>query len=207
MLKHLLVPVVAGAVLAAALPAAAANAETVRPDGGMQAAGFDEAVALANGYKIVTLPDGSRTSVRKDQAAAVEAGIAEPTGAVVLPSATGEVSRDLFDAEDGECGTAYVYLYAMGGAQAELGTGFIVRPDWPGVLYINWRVDITDNGGSSTQAGYSAARGTHTFRAAPRILGLTRGRATATVPWYSIVVLLDGTVCYSLEPSTEENIT
>ena len=180
----------------------------VRPAGlerGMSVQGFDAEVASSNGYEIVELPGGALTSVPKDDAAAVRAGTKAPSGAVYQPRGTGPGLRD-FDSEPGECGDAYVYLWAQGGGQATMGTGFIVRPDWPVVQYINWRVRINDRGGESTQSGYSYSGG-HAFRAPERWLSLTRGPARATVPWYSIVVLRNGTICYSLEPSAPEDIT
>jgi hypothetical protein len=174
--------------------------------GGLQVGGFDKQVAAANGYTVVTLPDGSQTSVRAADAAAVQSGKQLPTGAIYRPAAKpGTVSPNDFDDQPGSCGDSFVYLFATGGAQAILGTGFIVNADWPSVWYINWRVNIHDNGGDSTQSGYSYSGG-HAFSAPQRILHLTVGPASATVPWYSFVILNDGTLCYSLQPTAYEDI-
>ncbi|BCJ66146.1 hypothetical protein [Polymorphospora rubra] len=171
---------------------------------GLEVAGFDAEVAAKNGYAIVTLPDGSRTSVRKELAESVSKGVTAPTGAILPPD--GDYGTLGYDAEDGTCGLSWVRLLAMGSGNADLGTGFTVRLDWPGIWDINWRVNITDAGGSSQQTGYGAPSGTWTW-SSTRILHLTPSLATAGIPFYSYVLLQDGTICYSLGPSTTEYIT
>ncbi|MFV2020535.1 hypothetical protein [Micromonospora sp. LOL_023] len=198
---------VAGTVAA---PGALANAAvpgdtSVSTAKGLVVGGFDVKVAASNGYEVVTLPDGSRTSVRHDLAESVRAGRVAPTGAVLPP--VGTVGTQGYDAEDGNCGLSWVRLLAMGGGNADLGTGFTVRLDWPGIWDINWRVNITDAGGSSQQTGYDAPVGTSVWSAPARILSLTPSLATAGVPYYSYVILTDGTICFSLGPSTTEQIT
>jgi hypothetical protein len=182
------------------------EATPVTGQDGLRAVGFDESVATANGYVIVTRPDGFLDSVPEDQAEAARSGLVKPEGALV-PTAGHEFTTAAQDYKYGNCGWSMVSMSALGGARATMDTGAHVRPDWDGIWDVNWRVNISDNGGSSQQTGYSAPRGTHDFNPAARTLNLTRGPAIAGVPYYSYVLLEDGTVCFSLAPSVSITIT
>src|SRR5262245_57190725 len=52
---------------------------------GMNLVGFDEKVARANGYEIVTLPDGAQASVPADLADAARSGAYRPEVGVLAP--------------------------------------------------------------------------------------------------------------------------
>jgi hypothetical protein len=177
---------------------------------GMRLAGFDEEVARRNGYEIVTLPDGGRASVPRDKAEAARAGDYRPSEGVLYESAQEEDDDATYyiDYRDGDCGTSFVGLWAMGSAQALLETGFDISVN-AAVWDLNWNVRIQDNGGTSNQH-YNEFDGTnlgYLWQSEYRLLGLTRGWANATVVWWnSWAVLTNGWLCYSLGPSTAELI-
>ncbi len=173
---------------------------------GLRAVGFDRAVAEANGYEIITRPDGYQDSVPEAQADAARAGLVKPSGALVA-TGSGEVSTNASNYKYGNCGWSMVSMSALGNSRVTMDTGAHVRSDWSGIWDVNWRVVITDNGGTSTQGGYSAARGSHNFDPPARTLTLTRGPAAAGVPAYSYVLLLDGTLCVSFAPSVSITVT
>jgi hypothetical protein len=202
------IPFAAAAILVQVMmgtPASAKPIEKYQGDDrtGLRVGKFDSEVAKLNGYQIVTLPDGSLDSVPKGQAAAAAAGALKPTGAVIPPA--GSMTTMAQSYKYGECGYSFVFLTSRGGGAATLGTGAHVRLDWNQIWDVNWRVNITDNGGSSQQTGYSD-NGGWDFFPPNRILHLTPGYATAGVPFYAYVILTDGTVCYSYSPVVTELI-
>jgi hypothetical protein len=183
--------------IAAAVPASPIPGHVQQEQRGLYPMGFNLEVAHLNGFEVVTLPDGAQTSVPREQAAAVRVGLARPTGPVVKPQEVRTLAQDY---KYGECGYSFVSMTALGGSKASMDTGAHVRADWHSIWDVNWRVNIADAGGNSQQTGYTD-NGGHDFAPAARTLSLTRGAASAGVPYYSYVILTDGTLCYSYSPS------
>ncbi|HYN97123.1 MAG TPA: hypothetical protein VES42_25065 [Pilimelia sp.] len=210
------------AFTAAAGPARAAGPAAGAPDPaatptdkpvgiGMRLAGFDAAVARANGYAVVTLPDGSQASVPADKAAAARKGEYVPTTGVLTAEqiagkdADGGMSTNNYAELPGDCGKSYVALWAQGGARATLHTGFHLIPSAGQPWDVEWRINIEDNGGRSTQP-YNEQDGAisgNSWIAHLRLLNLSYGWAQSTVIWYSsYTITTRGWVCWSAGPST-----
>jgi hypothetical protein len=193
------VAVAAGAVQA--LPAGAATAApagtrvtatpdgtrvTATPDGTrvtvpMTITGFNAAVAKAHGYTIRTNAQGQQYSVAAGAANAVT-----PDNVV-----------------DGNCGTSYIYEYAVGNAAVDIQTGFSITT--PAVAYY-WKYWMRDGGGTSshTHGGGLALR--KTWDTDDRWGALTRGHATSWVDTGSDALLANGGVCTSGGPSASATI-
>ncbi|WP_432990559.1 hypothetical protein [Dactylosporangium sp. CA-233914] len=190
---------------AVAAPAEASAAGESSP--GMRLVKFDAAVAEANGYKVVTLPDGARASVPAALAEAAQRGDYVPTTGVIRP--TGIASTSGYGEVGGNCGMSWLGLDARGGSRATLTTGMQMNPDAGGPWDVIWRVNITDNGGSSSQS-YSEDDGFYgylSWTAFARDLGLTRGTAIANVSsWLSYAITTHGWVCWSNGPVASANI-
>ncbi len=175
---------------------------------GMRLVDFDEEVARAHGFEIVELPDGSRASVPAEKADAARAGIYWPTEGVLRSNDDEHGLLRGYDYKPGECGVSYVGLNAIGSSLAVLETGYDIEVD-ADVWAMNWNVRINDNGGSSNQHYESSdgGPGVFTWESEIRLLGLTRGPASATVEWYtSWALLTNGWLCYSLGPSAGTTI-
>ncbi|WP_143267985.1 hypothetical protein [Amycolatopsis alba] len=163
------------------MPAGAAGSARV-VEGEMHIGRFDAAVAEAHGYEIRTSPDGTQYSVRKGA----------PADAVPM----NEV--------DGTCGRSWVWEDGIGNASVVLRTGFHVRRD---VVARSWRVQLNDDGGTSTQqfSGGSSGPYWEEIRVVP---GLTRGTGYAVVRsnGSNFAILTDGAVCFSGGPSAKTTI-
>ncbi|NHT17508.1 hypothetical protein [Cellulomonas sp. IC4_254] len=154
----------------------------------MDAVGFDESVARANGYAIVTEEDGTQRSVPvTDQARAEEEAIARRVGA----------GRSTVVA--GSCGTSRIVITdSTGFRRAGISTSFnVVRP----AVGYSWFVDVAGGGTSARQTfgGALASRTTwqHTFlHSVPKA-----GSYIASVARTSNAVLNNGTICFSGGPS------
>jgi len=207
------------ASIALTLPASASvgqGASPVRAGGpafGMRLIGFDEEVARSHGYEVVTLPDGSRASVPAAKAEAAATGRYVPTTGVIPvgadPQGGGASTADRGVSPPGDCGISWVSLDAIGLSQAILATGMALVPDAGDPWDVHWRVNITDNGGSSNQSytEYDGFIGFLTWTSYTRRLSLTRGWAFATVNWWqSYTITENGWVCWSYGPSTSEEI-
>src|ERR1700760_546612 len=106
----------AAVMAAGAVQALPAGASTAAPAGTrvtvpMTITGFDATVAKAHGYTIRTNAQGQQYSVKSGAAAAVS-----PNGVI-----------------DGNCGTSYIYEYAVGNHAVDIQTGFNI--DAPAVAY------------------------------------------------------------------------
>lgn len=201
--------------------ASAAPKESDRVSLGMQLAGFNAEVARANGYEIVTLPDGSQASVPASKAGEARAGRYVPTTGV-LKSGAGEPAgaRDSKSGDSigangtgekvGDCGVSWLQFNGTGGNnKALLLTGFYLTDDDGGPPWdVHWHVYISDNGGDSTQ-NYNEGQGAisgYAWQSQYRTLTLTRGPAYANVTATSFVITTHGWVCFSAGPRTSTNI-
>ncbi|MEV7042320.1 hypothetical protein [Amycolatopsis sp. NPDC051061] len=150
----------------------------------MRSVGFDAEVAAAHGYEVRTAPGGQQYSVPKGTAA-------------------GNVG--VFNIVTGKCGSSWVYVSGIGNAQVQLDTGFSV---YANVVSRQWRVGLSDNGGTSTQNFSGGATGA--ISAWTRIVGgLTRGPGSAFIRsnGSNFAILTDGNVCYSAGPSDSTTIS
>jgi hypothetical protein len=165
----------------------------------MVAAGFDEDVARANGYQIVTDANGEKRSVPVTAAAkAAEAQL------LAKQKAEGTISP-LANVVVGDCGSSRIVI--VDGPEfrdAGISTSFNVNR--PAVNY-SWFVDITGNATSTrrTFSGGLAFRTSwqHTFvHTVP-----AAGTYIASVAKNSNAVLNNGTLCFSGGPSDTEFIS
>jgi hypothetical protein len=175
----------------------------------MRLVDFDARVARANGFEVVTLPDGSRASVPAAKAAAARKGEYVPkTGVLRKAPANGGGSAYGYGALPGDCGVSWVSLEDRG-SDALLLTGFELVPAAGSPWDVHWKVNINDNGGSSSQSydEYDGFEGFLSWTAYARWLRLTPGWAFATVVWFqSWTVTGNGWVCWSAGPSASEQI-
>lgn len=212
--KPLLSVLASGAVLVLAMPSVARAAEVDEPlaESGMRIVGFDAEVARAHGYEVVTLPDGALASVPADKAEAARTGEYVPTAGVLSPKGSeGGISANAYGEASGNCGTSWVQLIARGGGSAGLTTGMSLVIDSGGPWDVHWNVDISDNGGNSTQRysesdGYFGTLGL-SWAGKARSLKLTKGWANATVTSGSFTVTEAGWVCFSYSPTVSTTIT
>lgn len=154
----------------------------------MQAVGFDESVAAAHGYTIVTDGDGTQRSVP----VTAEAHAAE--AAIARKHALGRAT-----VVAGSCGTSRIVITdSTGFRTAGISTSFNVNR--PAVGY-SWFVDVT-GGGTSVRRTFSGALASrtswqHTFaHSVPKA-----GSYIASVARTSNAVLNNGTICFSGGPS------
>ena len=159
---------------------------TASPDGTrvtapMTIIGFNAAVAKAHGYVIRTDAQGRQYSVK-----AGAPNVVSPDNTVY-----------------GNCGSSYLYEYAIGLDQVDIQTGFNVNT--PAVAYW-WEYSMRDGGGTSshTRAGGLAAR--RSWGDDERWGALTRGPASAWVDSGSDAILENGDVCTSGGPSDSTTI-
>ncbi|SEC43327.1 hypothetical protein SAMN04489729_1562 [Amycolatopsis lurida] len=166
----------AGLGVAGAAPAGAAGSTRV-VEGEMHIGRFDAAVAEAHGYEIRTRSDGTQYSVRKGA----------PADALPM------------NVVEGNCGRSWVWEDGIGNASVRLNTGFHVRN---AVAARSWRVQLDDNGGTSTQPFSGGASGAY-WDETRIVPGLTRGPGYAVVrsDGSNFAILTDGAVCFSGGPS------
>lgn len=172
-----------------AVPTAVAEEQRTTRDS-MTITGFDRSVAKANGYEIITLPDGREASVKKSDARAAEAGDVRPMA-----------EETLF----GECGYSFVEIYGLGFGRVEYRTGFGVSPV-PAVDF-RWEYDVAWNsGGEVFSDGYPFAQPRSTWNTGLQYLTAPVGEEIGI--WVSPIpsrpayaVLENGGLCESLNPS------
>lgn len=147
---------------------------------GMTVVRFDREVAEANGYEIVTRPDGTQASVKKGEL-------------------TTQGQSTLF----GDCGSSFVELYKGGsGGAADFRTGFIT---YQVAIGFRWWVIVRDNNGTSNQndAGNPFSRSWDSGW--KRLWLYPGGNAWATViPDDSWALQSNGAICVSAGPGTVE---
>ncbi|HEX4254301.1 MAG TPA: hypothetical protein VH089_04380 [Streptosporangiaceae bacterium] len=196
--------VAAAAVAAGAVQALPAGASTAAPNG-------TRVTAVLDGTRVTASPDGTRVTVPMT-ITGFNAAVAKAHGYVIRTDAQGRqysvkagapnvVSPD--NTVYGNCGSSYLYEYAIGLDQVEIETGFNVNT--PAVAYW-WEYSMRDGGGTSshTRAGGLAARSS--WGDNERWGALTRGPASAWVDSGSDAILVNGDVCTSGGPSDSTTI-
>lgn len=184
-----------GATLAlvggAAMPANATeltpveDPEVMSSTQGMNVTGYDEAVANAHGYEIVTHADGSQESV-------------PVTPEAIAEQAAIDDMVTTFDEAYGNCGRSWVYSTKIANDTVAIQTGFSVGGP---TVSRNWRVHantfftsntlVFPNG--PTASGYWSAEG-----ALPGLVG----PGVAGVPTTATAVKTNGSVCTSAGPTS-----
>jgi hypothetical protein len=174
---------------------------------GMVLTGFDPEVARANGFEIVTLPDGATASVPQDLVQAAASGEYRPTDGVLPPH--GGIESHGYGSGSGECGTSWVDISPIGNHKAALSSGMDLVSAAGSVVGVTWHINIHDTGGTSQQ-GYGTSNGVNygaSWVAYTRILGLSPGFVDATIVWYtSWVATSRGWLCYSVGPTATDII-
>lgn len=158
----------------------------------MSVLGYDESVAAANGFRIVTHGDGSWESVAVTETAKrlnVKTGIMRPaTTAPDGAAAKGTVY--------GNCGSSWVNAYDSG-RHVPLGTGYTVKA--PVANRVAWSIYITSwaYGGSSVSWESAPSPATWAGYGGALYPGPSDGYAMAA----GSVVLITGAVCASGNPT------
>ncbi|GGM40339.1 hypothetical protein GCM10012275_09100 [Longimycelium tulufanense] len=163
---------------------------TRRVESGMVVVGFDRDVARANGYEVVTLPDGREASVPRDQADAVRTGRIPPLGR---------------DEAYGTCGMSWIEFNGKGyNAEAWHRTGFVISNNFSPAISFKWLVEISDNGGTSYRSFRHLLGLERRWSSREETLHLTRGPAQAHVlKDRSYALLGSGVICSSAGPWTD----
>ena len=190
-----------------------ADLEETKSSGAMSLRGFDPEIARANGFEIVTLPDGATASVPKDLAAAAASGEYRPTVGVLPPQGGAETDGGIksfgYASGTGDCGTSWVDISPIGNHKATLSSGMDLVSAAGSVKGVTWHINIDDTGGHSQQS-YGTSNGVNygvSWVAYSRILGLSPGWVNATIVWYtSWVATSNGWLCYSVGPSAVDTI-
>jgi hypothetical protein len=198
------VVVAAATIVAGAVQALPAGAATAAPNG-------TRVTAVLDGTRVTASPDGTRVTAPMT-IVGFNAAVAKAHGYVIRTDAQGRqysvkagapnvVSPD--NTVYGNCGSSYLYEYAIGLDQVEIETGFTVNT--PAVAYW-WEYSMHDGGGTSshTRAGGLAARSS--WGDNERWGALTRGPASAWVDSGSDAILVNGDVCTSGGPSDSTTI-
>lgn len=198
------VMVAAATIVAGAVQALPAGAATAAPNG-------TRVTAVLDGTRVTASPDGTRVTTPMT-IVGFNAAVAKAHGYVIRTDAQGRqysvkagapnvVSPD--NTVYGNCGSSYLYEYAIGLDQVEIETGFTVNT--PAVAYW-WEYSMRDGGGTSshTRAGGLAARSS--WGDNERWGALTRGPASAWVDSGSDAILVNGDVCTSGGPSDSTTI-
>lgn len=187
-----------GFVLSTCTGAHAAPTEPAPPSGGvvtvpMQFAGFDVAVANANGFEIVTASDGTQSSVPvTDEAKKIRAEAdARAVGAGGVGGRDGVVTNSIVY---GNCGYSYVWAEKQSGDLLITNTGYGVPMD---VYARNWSLIITSSwsGGGAYSFPVSGSGPTWDINHYAKVVGFGNVSASGST------VLVDGTTCYSGNPN------
>ncbi|MEV7694008.1 hypothetical protein AB0N73_11845 [Microbacterium sp. NPDC089189] len=160
----------------------------------MTIVGYDEAVAKANGFQVITNPDGSQSSI-----AVTDEATAQLQQAAVL-RAQAQLAAPAADPVPGNCGSSWASGSKIANDTVAFSTGFLV---FLAAYEHDWRVNATGfvTGNHWNTGGAGPASGTKSWTGAiPGVIGPGFGG----VPAYSAsasVILVDGAVCYSVGPT------
>jgi len=203
---------------------AAALLVTFGTAGGAQAATFDEPaddglvvvantsggiredIAAANGYEVVTAPDGTKTSVpvTPEAIAFEEAAAAEREAAIasgVVPAEVAQLELARRGTVDGNCGSSWVETTKGGSNSLYVTTGYVV---FGAVVTHSWRVNAVGFISSRTfefsNIGAPNA-GVFNGEAAGTVIGV----GVAVVPVNAYAVLRSGQLCNSGGPTDSFN--
>jgi hypothetical protein len=170
-------------------PNSGGDEHVVRGTAEMRVTGFNEEVAHAHGYEIVTLKDGRQVSVPKAQAAAVASGRVTPRGS---------------DTVWGNCGYSFIEFNGYASNKAHLRTGF-------GSLKLPadnffWVVEI-HGGGTQVKHWGSPLLADSSWSSPTETVNVVSGSASAEVdPGVSFAQLIDGEMCVAGNAWTFTNI-
>ncbi|WP_256728800.1 hypothetical protein [Microbacterium oleivorans] len=177
----------------AATPEPAAP-ETISETAPMVVGGYDAAVAEANGFKIVTHEDGTQESVPVTEAAAAQLQQADQR------RAEAQLESAAADPVPGNCGSSWASGSKRANDTVAFSTGFIVflaayEHDWR--VYANGFIsgNYWSTGGAGPSTGSKSWTGAIPGVVGPGIGGVPAYSASASV------ILVDGTVCYSVGPT------
>jgi hypothetical protein len=212
----------AATIVAGAVQALPAGASTAAPNGTRVTAVLDgtrvtaapdgtRVTAVLDGTRVTASPDGTRVTVPMT-IAGFNAAVAKAHGYVIRTDAQGRqysVRAGASDAVspdnviDGNCGSSYIYEYAVGNHAVDIQTGFNITT--PAVAYW-WKYWMRDRGGTSshTHGGGLALR--TSWSDDERWGALTPGFATSWVDTGSDAILDNGGVCTSGGPSASTTI-
>jgi hypothetical protein len=188
-----------GASAAVASPQAPAPASQEKQVG-MYVAGFDEAVAKANGYKIVTYANGDRQSVPVDPQSKLPKGpvlhAQSPTKmAPAKQSVRSAAANTDYNEVWGNCGVSWIRVSQTGTNKVSVASGFRNLPD-PAYFW-TWDISLSDRNGTSHQTHSGPTFGT----AASRIWSnLNQYGYTYDYVYAGGATLITGTICLSGRP-------
>jgi len=158
---------------------------------GMNATGFDESVAEANGFQIVTYPDGTWESVAvTPEAKKIEAGY----GGSVLVDPNSPIASKV--TVSGNCGTSFIEVLNSGSAK-RINTGYSVTA--PVANRTIWVVQVSSLGGLPSYSFPPAPSGASWVGSLTFSTGGFGGFAYVTPG--SSVLLINGTICGSGSPA------
>ena len=158
---------------------------------GMNAIGYDESIAEANGFRIVTYPDGSWETVAVTRPAkAIEAAYGGPT--LIDPNAPVASKVTVY----GNCGSSYIQVLRSGSAW-RANTGYSVTA--PVANRISWTVQVASLGGLPSYTWPPAPTGAIWNGAITFATGGFGGSVFVTPG--SSVLLINGTICSSGSPA------
>lgn len=193
----------AAAMLAAAIVPVAANADTgAAPDqgkevvvGAMTFAGYDEDVAAAHGYKIVTNPDGTQSSVPVTKEAKLET-LRSMSAEDVREKASAKGLVTPYDTVSGDCGISWLEGDKGANDRLSFETGYLVTGN------VATRVWSVQANGFITSNSWNFNGGATGPEWVSTGAGPVVGPGTAFVPAFaSYVVKTNGETCYSGGPS------
>jgi hypothetical protein len=187
----------------AAPQAAFADAPTGVPEAAavssmpMTVGGYDADIAEANGYQIVTNPDGSQSSVPITEDAKAQQAAAEAAKAEYYQDQNTNDGMAPLGVVDGNCGSSWINATKQANDTVAYQTGYVV---WGAVVDSQWDVVATGFiSGSSVRLYPIPNSGTWaTEGALYNVIG--PGIANVTIAT-SFAVLASGQVCYSGGPS------
>ncbi|ADJ48147.1 hypothetical protein AMES_6322 [Amycolatopsis mediterranei S699] len=167
---------------------------------GMHATGFDEAVAKAHGYRIVTYANGDQQSVPIDPQSKLPKSLIvhpQPAKSAAGPERQARPAAANTDYNEvwGNCGRSWIRVAQTGTDQVGIVSGF---SNTPTIAYFwIWDVLLSDQNGTSHQT-YDGAifddKATHVW------LGLTQHGYTYDYVYNGGATLIDGTICVSGHP-------
>lgn len=167
---------------------------------GMYVVGFDAAVAKANGYQIVTYPNGDQQSVPIDpQSTQPKSPILHPQSSesTAQPSqqARPAVANTDYNEVWGNCGRAWIRVTQTGTNQVAVASGFSNTPAT--AFFWSWDVSLSDQNGTSHQT-YSGA--IFDDKASRVWTNLTQYGYTYDYVYAGGATLIDGTICLAGQP-------
>lgn len=175
-------------------PASAAPPEGTPPaltTAAMNAIGYDQSVAEANGFQIVTYPDGNWESVAVTPTAKkIEAAYGGPT----LIDPHGPVASKV--TVYGNCGSSFIQVRSSASAW-RADTGYSVKA--PVANRINWTIQVASLGGIPSYTWPPSPTGAVWSGATTFATGGFGG--TVFVTPGSSVLLINGTICGSGSPA------